>query len=174
MSKDALPPVTSNRPYLIRAIYDWIVDNGQTPLIIVDARAPGVIVPPQSVRDGIVVLNISMTATGELELGNDLIRFNARFSGVSRGVQVPVAAVMAIRSREYGLGMVFSPDLVNDDDSDAGDADATELSLGAAPTAFAAEPVTQAVAEESDPLPLPPAPSTDPDRPKRGHLRVVK
>lgn len=174
MSKDALPPVTSNRPYLIRAIYDWIVDNGQTPLIIVDARSPGVIVPPQAVRDGIVVLNISMTATGELELGNDLIRFNARFSGVSRGVQVPVAAVMAIRSREYGLGMVFSPDLVNDGESDAQEADDTELSVGAAPAAFAAEPETEIAIEDSGSRPLPPTPSPDPDRPKRGHLRVVK
>lgn len=178
MSKDALPPVTSNRPYLIRAIYDWIVDNGQTPLIIVDARYPGVIVPPQAIRDGIVVLNISMTATGELELGNDLVRFNARFSGVSRGVQIPVAAVMAIRSREYGLGMVFSPDLVSDDDADQQDGEASELSIGTAPIAAApvsVAPVAATPVPQADAAAKIESPPADPDRPKRGgHLRVIK
>lgn len=173
MSKDALPPVTSNRPYLIRAIYDWIVDNGQTPLIIVDARAPGVMVPPQAIRDGIVVLNISMTATGELELGNDLIRFNARFSGVSRGVHIPVAAVMAIRSREYGLGMVFSPDLVGDEASDEQDADSAELSLSTAPSAATPGLIAPVPVAEAPAIIEPPP--ADPDRPKRGgHLRVIK
>lgn len=162
MTETKAPPMTSNRPYLIRAIYDWIVDNHQTPHLIVDARLPGVVVPPQAVRDGIVVLNISMTATGDLELGNDAIRFNARFSGVSRGVIVPVGAVLAIRSREQGLGMVFSPELFEEgEDAEAGDA-APAIGLAAVSEPADAEP--EAV--------MPPA--TDPDRPKRGHLRVVK
>lgn len=184
MTQSNAPQMTSNRPYLIRAIYDWIVDNHQTPHLIVDARVPGVLVPPQAIRDGIVVLNISMTATGDLELGNDLIRFNARFSGVSRGVIVPVHAVLAIRSREQGLGMVFSPDsdgVTNDDAAE----DHTPMGLASAPRvtspALAPTPVAEApvgstpagsapvaAVESAD------APTLDPDRPRRGHLRVVK
>lgn len=99
--------LSSNRPYLIRAMYDWISDNGLTPYILVDARASGVRVPPGAVKDGQVVLNVAVRAVSELELGNQAIRFLARFSGVSQQVEVPVAAVLAIYAQENGQGMMF-------------------------------------------------------------------
>jgi stringent starvation protein B len=99
--------MTSNRPYLLRAIYDWVSDNGLTPYVLVDATRPGVEVPPQAVKDGQIVLNLAMQAVTDLELGNELIRFKARFSGVSRDVFIPVSAVLAIYAQENGQGMMF-------------------------------------------------------------------
>ncbi len=184
MTQISAPPMTSNRPYLIRAIYDWIVDNHQTPHLIVDARIPGVVVPPQAIRDGIVVLNIAMSATGDLELGNDLIRFNARFSGVSRGISIPVAAVLAIRSREQGLGMVFSPESfdVEDGEDEHDEAALAGSGLAAVPApSVAAQPALAPAAAVPAPFTAVPGstgvdepPTVDPDRPRRGHLRVVK
>ncbi len=102
--------MTSNRPYLIRAIYEWIGDNGMTPHLLVDATQAGVQVPMQSVKDGQVVLNIAARAVGQLDLGNDGIRFMARFSGVSHSVRVPLAAVLAIYAQETGQGMMLPRD----------------------------------------------------------------
>ena len=99
--------MSSNRPYLLRAIYDWVTDNGLTPYILVDAMREGVDVPPQAVKDGQVVLNIAMQAVSDLELGNERVSFKARFSGVSRDVFVPVTAVLAIYAQENGQGMMF-------------------------------------------------------------------
>lgn len=99
--------MTSNRPYLVRAMYDWICDNGLTPYVLVDARMPHVRVPPQAVKDGQVVLNVAVRAVTELELGNDRIRFLARFGGVSQQVDVPLIAVLAIYAQENGQGMMF-------------------------------------------------------------------
>ena len=99
--------LTSNRPYLVRARYDWISDNGLTPYLLVDARSTGVRVPPGAVKDGQIVLNVAVRAVSDLELGNDSIRFMARFSGVSHQVDVPVAAVLAIYAQENGQGMMF-------------------------------------------------------------------
>jgi stringent starvation protein B len=100
-------PMTSNRPYLLRAIYDWISDNGLTPYMLIDATAEGVRVPPQVVKNGQVVLNIAMRAVANLELGNDWIGFSARFSGVSHVVRIPVGAVLALYAQENGQGMMF-------------------------------------------------------------------
>ena len=108
-------PMTSNRPYLIRAIYEWIGDNGMTPHLLVDALQPGVQVPMQSVKDGQVVLNIADRAVGQLSLGNDGIRFMARFSGVSRAISVPLAAVLAIYAQETGQGMMMPRDEQSDE-----------------------------------------------------------
>lgn len=99
--------MTSNRPYLLRAMYDWISDNGLTPYILVDAAAPGVQVPPGAVKDGRVVLNVAARAVGQLELGMDKVRFLARFSGVSRAVEAPMHAILAIYAHENGQGMMF-------------------------------------------------------------------
>ncbi|MHB8446885.1 MAG: ClpXP protease specificity-enhancing factor [Rudaea sp.] len=99
--------MTSNRPYLLRAMYDWISDNGLTPYILVDAAAPGVEVPPSAVKDGRVVLNVAARAVTQLELGMDTVRFLARFSGVSRSVQAPMQAILAIYAHENGQGMMF-------------------------------------------------------------------
>ncbi len=102
--------MTSNRPYLIRALYDWISDNGLTPYILVDALAPDVRVPSSAVRDGKVVLNIALRAVDQLELGNECLSFNARFSGVGFPVSVPVPAIQAIYAQENGQGMMLPPD----------------------------------------------------------------
>jgi len=104
------PAMTSNRPYLLRAVHEWICDNGLTPYIVVDAAKPGVQVPPQAVSEGRVVLNLAPRAIARLEIGNDAITFMARFGGVSHAVSVPVAAVQAIYARENGQGMLLAED----------------------------------------------------------------
>ena len=102
--------MTSNRPYLLRAVHEWICDNGLTPYIVVDAARPGVQVPPQAISDGRVVLNLAPRAVARLEMGHEAITFMARFSGVSHAVNVPVAAVQAIYARENGQGMLLAED----------------------------------------------------------------
>ncbi|TAM99586.1 MAG: ClpXP protease specificity-enhancing factor [Rhodanobacteraceae bacterium] len=102
--------MTSNRPYLLRAVHEWICDNGLTPYIVVDAGKPGVQVPPQAINEGKVVLNLAPRAVARLEIGNDAITFMARFGGVSHAVSVPVAAVQAIYARENGQGMLLAED----------------------------------------------------------------
>ena len=99
--------MSSNRPYLLRAMHEWINDNGMTPYMLVDANAPGVHVPPASVKDGSVVLSIASRAVVQFEIGNEIVRFLARFGGVSHTIQVPVSAVMAIYAQENGQGMMF-------------------------------------------------------------------
>ncbi|MEI7036168.1 ClpXP protease specificity-enhancing factor [Fulvimonas yonginensis] len=99
--------MSSNRPYLLRAIYDWITDNQLTPYLLVDATVEGVRVPPQVIKNGQVVLNIAMRAVANLELGNDFISFQARFSGVSQAIRIPVQAVLALYAQENGQGMMF-------------------------------------------------------------------
>ncbi len=100
--------MTSSRPYLLRAIHEWVLDNGMTPYLLVDARQEGVDVPSQSVQDGKVVLNISPQAVQGLVMNNERVEFNARFSGVSTYICVPTMAVLAIYARENGRGMVFT------------------------------------------------------------------
>ncbi len=102
--------MSPNRPYLMRAIYDWISDNNLTPYILVDAGCAGVQVPPQVVKNGQVVLNLAMRAVANLDLGNDWISFQARFSGVSQAIQIPVQAVLALYAQENGQGMMFPAD----------------------------------------------------------------
>lgn len=97
----------SRRPYLIRAMFEWAVDNGLTPYLLVSADVAGVEVPTQYVEDGKVTLNISPRAAQSLLLGNELIQFSARFSGRSWQVRVPTGAVLAIYARENGEGVVF-------------------------------------------------------------------
>ena len=99
--------MTSNRPYLLRAIHEWIVDNDLTPQIMVDAERDDVQVPAAYVRDGRIVLNISGSAVRGLRLGNDRVEFSARFGGTPFDVVVPVRAVLAIMARENGTGMSF-------------------------------------------------------------------
>ncbi len=99
--------MTPRRPYLLRAFYDWLLDNQLTPHLVVDVICPGVQVPMGFARDGQIVLNIAPQAVGNLELGDDEVRFNARFSGVPRQVSVPIAAVQAIYARENGAGSLF-------------------------------------------------------------------
>lgn len=99
--------MSSSRPYLARALYQWIVDNDCTPYILANAMAEGVLVPEQYIKDGQIVLNISPSAVVGLELNDDAIQFNGRFGGVPVDIYVPMPAVMGIYARENGQGMVF-------------------------------------------------------------------
>jgi len=100
----------SSRPYLIRAIHEWIVDNECTPYILVNALMEGVIVPSQHVENDKIILNLSPRAVSGLLIGNDMIEFDARFSGAGMHVEVPQLAIMAIYARENGQGMIFDKD----------------------------------------------------------------
>jgi stringent starvation protein B len=100
--------MTSSRPYLIRALYEWIVDNGLTPYILVDAAYPDLAAPREYADNGKLVLNIAPRAVRALNVSNEGISFNARFGGTPRDVFVPVLAVLAIYARENGQGMLFS------------------------------------------------------------------
>jgi len=103
--------MTSSRPYLIRALYQWIIDNGTTPYILVDALVNGVDVPEQHIQDDKIVLNIAPMAVEGLTLGDDAISFSARFSGKSMNLLVPIESVLAIYARENGQGMMFNEEL---------------------------------------------------------------
>ncbi|HTY49924.1 MAG TPA: ClpXP protease specificity-enhancing factor [Steroidobacteraceae bacterium] len=141
-------PVLPKRPYLLRAMHQWMTDSGHTPHVIVDAERPGVKVPRPHVKDGKIVLNISFAATQRLDMGNEYLELDARFGGAIFHVQVPVGAVLGIYARETGEGMVFS-----------------DQDLGSQP-----EPAAAGSA-----LPAPPAPekAAEPGRP-RPTLRVIK
>jgi stringent starvation protein B len=102
--------MSSTRPYLIRAFYEWIIDNNCTPHVVVNADVLGTDVPREYIDGGQIVLNIAMSAVQSLSLGNDLIYFQARFNGIAREVSIPIKAVMAIYARENGRGMVFTED----------------------------------------------------------------
>lgn len=112
--------VTPLKPYLLRAVNDWIQANGLTPYILVRVSS-GVNVPEQHVRNGEVTLNIAQRAVRGLELGDEYISFSARFGGVSRDIFVPIEAVVAIYAQENGRGMVF--DEVSQGESHSGDED---------------------------------------------------
>ena len=156
-------PMTSHRPYLLRALYEWIADNGLTPHLLVDATRPHVQVPMHAVNDGRIVLNVAQRAVAALEMGNDVIRFSARFGGVSHAVSVPVSAVLAIYARENGQGMAL-PTEDADADTD-GAVDGGEESRGS--------PSLEVVQDDG----AEPGDGPDPDRPpprRGGHLRIVK
>lgn len=145
----------STKPYLIRAIYDWCLDQGFTPYIAVtvDQRT---VVPPGYARDGQIVLNLSPDATNHLVMGNELITFQARFGGVAHALSLPVANVLAIYARENGHGMGFEPEAASEGDEDLdGAADATRAD-GEGP------------GDGGD------APAGGRPGPARGHLKIVK
>ena len=141
--------MTSARPYLFRAMHEWLSDNNQTPLVMVDASRPGVQVPPEHIKDGRIVLNIAWSATRNLEMGNDTVSFDARFSGVARSIEFPLDALLGIYSRETGQGMQFGDEGLAQEgappDSAPGDSDN----------------------DDDDP-------DGGPDKPGRPNLRVVK
>ncbi len=155
---DDATPMSSHRPYLLRALYEWIVDNGMTPHVLVDAAQPGVRVPRHAVKDGRIVLNIAERAVGGLRMDNDALRFSARFGGVSQSVLVPLPAVIAVYARETGHGMALPED-----------PRATAAPMGAGPVAA---PESDRVAPGGDD---PDDPDSPGEPPKRGaHLRIVK
>ena len=100
----------SKRPYLIRAMHEWMGDNSHTPHIVVDTSIDGVCVPPEHIKDGKIILNISESAAHNLKLTNDAVSFRARFSGIAFDVWVPMKSVLGIYARETGQGMIFSHD----------------------------------------------------------------
>ncbi|MBL6699389.1 MAG: ClpXP protease specificity-enhancing factor [Luminiphilus sp.] len=99
--------MNSSRPYIIRAIYEWIVDNDCTPHLLVDVSIDGVDVPQAYVSDGQIVLNISPSAVVGLEMTNESVFFNGRFGGVATDILVPIGGILRIYARENGQGMVF-------------------------------------------------------------------
>ena len=101
--------LTPTRPYMVRAIFEWLEDNNLTPHIMVDTTQPNVTVPVEYVQDGRIVLNIASRARGNLVINNDFINFHARFGGVSQELWVPMQAVMGIYARENSQGMFFDP-----------------------------------------------------------------
>ena len=146
--------MTPNRPYLLRAFFDWIVDNQCTPHLVVNADFPAVQIPTQFVQDGQIVLNISPSAVTQFSMDNRQLSFNARFGGQPMQVYVPIGAVLAIYARENGEGTVFTADEFLEDEDE-----------------FAAELESVDIADEL--LPDEPAPSK-PEKKKGSHLRVIK
>ena len=115
----------SKRPYLIRAMHEWMVDNGHTPHIVIDASVDGVRVPREHVKDGKIILNICDTAAHNLKLTNNAASFRARFSGTPFDVWVPMRSVLGIYARETGRGMIFSHDSGSPDHRVSVDGDTT-------------------------------------------------
>jgi stringent starvation protein B len=103
-------PNRSKRPYLVRAMHEWMSDNGHTPHIVVDTSCDGVTVPVEHIKDGKIILNISESAAHNLKLTNDAVSFRARFAGVPFDVWAPVRSILGIYARETGQGMIFSQD----------------------------------------------------------------
>ncbi len=110
MASDSEP---SRRPYLLRAMHEWISDCGYSSHIVVDALAEGVIVPVENVDNDKIILNIDGNAVRNLSLGNEIVEFDARFQGKNWHVSIPVSAVQGVYAKETGVGMIFS----DDDDS---------------------------------------------------------
>ncbi|MFU8797925.1 MAG: ClpXP protease specificity-enhancing factor [Gammaproteobacteria bacterium] len=107
MTDDAVIHMSSSKPYLIRALYEWIVDNNLTPHILVNADIPGVRVPSEAIETGRIILNISPSAVRDLQLGNEWIDFHASFSQKTTRILIPLIAIIALYARENGRGMVF-------------------------------------------------------------------
>jgi stringent starvation protein B len=162
---------TSTKPYLLRAIYEWCTDNGYTPYmaVVVDTRTR---VPMEFVKNGEIVLNISFSATSGLKMDNDLIRFSARFGGVSRDISVPVDNVVAIYARENGQGMAFEATNANAEADDAEQLDGAAVmdhpeSSGSAPT-LTSVPTSQSRADENDNMGDVDGSDHEPEPPKKG------
>jgi stringent starvation protein B len=102
--------MNSSRPYMMRALFEWIIANECTPYVLVNALAENVEVPQQYVKDGQIVLNISPVSVVNLEISNEMMSFNGRFGGMPTDVFVPISAVIGIYARENGQGMVFEED----------------------------------------------------------------
>lgn len=144
--------ITPSRGYLVRALFDWIVDNDLTPHLVVAAQVPGTTVPDAYVQDGQITLNISPSAVRDLYMDAEAVSFNARFGGVPMQVYVPVAAIVAIFARENGQGMGF----------------------GMEPGADLLQAQIETALEAGDPTPPAASEPTKDEKPKKPGLRVVK
>ncbi|MRI35398.1 ClpXP protease specificity-enhancing factor [Endozoicomonas sp. OPT23] len=156
--------MTSSRPYIARAFYDWILENDCTPHILVDATRNGVEVPGEFVKDGQIVLNISPTAVRALHMGNDVVTFDGRFGGEALTIVVPLDALMAIYARENGQGMVFEVESYSEADEQQEEFGEELPGLTAVPTASD----SSSTSTEDD---EPPKPPRNTGRPS---LKVVK
>lgn len=159
----------SSRPYLARALYEWLLDNGHTPYIVVDAEREGVNVPRQSVQNGQIVLNIAPSAVRDLYIENAAVTFGARFAGQPMQVIVPMEALIALYARENGVGMVFGHEPVMPE-AEAGEGDGTQ------PEGDGDRPALESV-EASDDEEAGEAESESDEAPRtkgRPSLRVVK
>ena len=152
----------STKPYLLRALYEWCVDNGYTPhlAVRVDSRSQ---VPSEYVKNGEITLNVSPSAVHKLQMGNELIEISARFAGVARQISVPIACVYALYARETGHGMTF-------------DVDATKPAVQADAEKEPGKPVPSNESGPSLPAPVPSSPTTEPTKPTGGkpQLRRIK
>ncbi|MBS0054089.1 ClpXP protease specificity-enhancing factor [Yersinia sp. Marseille-Q3913] len=166
--------MSPRRPYLLRAFYEWLIDNQLTPHLVVDVTRPGVSVPMEFARDGQIVLNVAPRAVGNLELGNDGVSFNARFGGVPRQVIVPMAAIVAIYARENGSGTMFEPEEAYDSDAEGNFEGLEEEEGSSAPADNLMLVTDETVSSQDDngsPDDEPPQPPRSGGRPA---LRVVK
>ena len=161
--------MTPRRPYMLRAFYDWLVDNELTPHLVVEATLPGVRVPEEFIQDGQIILNIAPRAVGNLELGNEAVTFSARFSGRPHSVIVPLYAVQAIYARENGAGTMFEPEEAYMDVLEEGIEERPFEAPEQGPSLSVATAEVEVDAEDSDPEPEPPRPTKG-----RPSLRVIK
>ena len=162
----------SSRPYIARALYEWLLDNDNTPYIVVDAMQDDVVVPRQFVQNGQIVLNIAPSAVRDLDISNEMVTFNASFSGEPMQVWVPMTALVAVYSKENGAGMVFGHEpIIPAPEEPELDEDAPKLESvpkrDESPT-----PVEPTVSDDEDDTP----PPSGGGRPPKGRpaLRVVK
>lgn len=158
---------SSNKPYLFRAILDWLLDNDATPYILVDVTKAHVEVPQEHVKDGQIVLNIKPSAVQQWQADHQAISFSARFSGVARQIYVPMNALMAIYAQENGEGMAFpvqeTDELESPSNSDESSLDVLSASLQG-----------QGMPDEDNDLNIEPSSSLKNSDKKVSHLRVVK
>lgn len=177
----------TSRPYLIRAMHEWIIDCDLTPYALVDANHADVIIPREYIEDGKILLNISPGATQNLNIGNEFVLFSARFNGKAMEVSFPVEAVLAVYAKENGRGMMFKGDAIdmeegkNNSDSEKSEQSTSDL---AASKETYSKPVglksTNSVSHVSDPDdadPDAPGPTGGPSGstpPKKPSLKIVK
>lgn len=164
MSPTVPLPMPSVGPYLLRALYAWINDAGYVPQILVDCTMPGVEVPASYVKAGKIVLNISMTATHNLQLGDDAVSFVGRFNGASRSLRIPIEAIIAIYARESGQGMALPTYAALQPEEPTNRPTDTEVDIE---QAAGDEPVP--ATEQSMP-----ADPSGPVKPRPTHLRLIK
>lgn len=164
----------SSRPYIARALYEWLLDNELTPHLVVDATQPGVEVPRQFVQNGQIVLNVAPTAVRDLFMENQAIGFNARFGGQPMQVMIPTPALIAIYARENGAGMVFGhePELTSLEEEEPLD----ESSAPGKPTLSVTDPTPEAESSSDNTASgtSDDAPKSKPGSKKKPSLRVVK
>ncbi|WP_193016760.1 ClpXP protease specificity-enhancing factor [Proteus sp. FME41] len=164
--------MSPRRPHVLRAHYDWIVENELTPHLVVDVNIDGVQVPMEYAHDGQIVLNISSRAVDNLELTLHQVLFSASFGGIPRKVRVPMAAVMAIYARENGAGMMFEPEPAYESGSSLAFAEDESEESTLTPVNEGLSLVTDEAVEADTP-----SPDDDPEPPRpigRPSLRVVK